>query len=311
MSDVTSAAPVASAAASSAAPSTAATETVTTTASTPAPASEAPASSPDPTAAPASDPGPIPYTRFKEVNDQLASLRWAKDVDQAAVRQAEHLGRLYQTDRVGYLRNVIAEALADQEIAPLIRSEAARVLAGARGQAPEPAIEPDIPVYDGNGQLVNQTFSAERVQQIVQRAVAEAIGKEVAPIKKTFAEQQAQAKAASERQQMERKVDAIYARVEKLPHFKEHSAAIAEAMKNHPDADPAEQVYLAWADVVLPTLDQKSQAKLLGHLQTQAAGASVAPNASQSTAPPKFKTFREAAEFYEKHPDQAEAMAQR
>ena len=298
------------AAASSAAPSTAATDTATTTASTPAPASGAPASTPEATAAP-QEPGPIPYARFKEINDQLASLRWAKDVDRTAIQEAERIGRLYQTDRVGYLRNVIAESLADQDLAPLIRSEAARVLAGARGQAPEPAIEPDIPVYDAQGQLVAQTFSADRVQQIVQRAIQEAIGKEVNPIKQTFAQQQAAVKAAEQRQQTERQINAIYSRAEKLPLFKEHDAEIAQAMTKFTDAHPSEQVYLAWAEVVLPKLDQKSQAKLLGHLQTQAAGASVQPNASTSSAPPKFKSFREAAEYYEKHPEHAEAMAQR
>jgi hypothetical protein len=302
-----------SAAASSAAPSTAATDSVATTASTPAPASGAPASTPETTAAPATDPGPIPYARFKEVNDQLAELRWAKGIDRHAISEAERIGRLYQTDRVGYLRNVIAESLADQELAPLIRSEAARVLAGARGHAaPEPpAIEPDIPVYDAQGQLVAQTFSADRVQQIVQRAIQEAIGKEVGPIKQTFAQQQAQAKAAAERQAAEKTIDAIYNRAVTLPLFKDHDKEIAEAMGEFTDAHPAEQVYLAWAKVVLPKLDQKSQAKLLGHLQTQAAGASVAPNASTSTAPPKFRNFREAAEYFETHPEQAEAMAQR
>ena len=60
-----------------------------------------------------------------------------------------------------------------------------------------------------------------------------------------------------------------------------------------------------------PKLDQKSQAKLLGHLQTQAAGASVAPSASVSTAPPKFKSYGEAARYYDAHPEEREAMANR
>ena len=313
MEDVTGAGS-SSAAGSSPAPSTAATDTGSTAASTPAPASGAPASTPEATAAPQStEPGPIPYTRFKEVNDQLAELRWAKGVDRSAIETADRIGRQYQTDRIGYLRSIIAESLADQELAPLLRSEAARVLAGARGTvpAPEPAIEPDIPVYDAQGQLVAQTFSADRVQQIVQRAIQDAIGKEVNPIKQTFAQQQAQAKAAADRQQMETTINAIYDRASTLPLFKDHDKEIAEAMGEFTNAHPSEQVYLAWAKVVLPKLDQSSQAKLLGHLQTQAAGASVAPNASTSTAPPKFRNFREAAEYYEAHPEQAEAMAQR
>jgi hypothetical protein len=312
MSDVTSAgsAPSATGAAvSSTAPSTADVSTSQPAAPTSAPASEAPASPDGLSSAPAAEPGPIPYGRFKDDNDQLASLRWAKDLDRQAIEQAHQLGTLYNQDRAGYIRALLDDALNDQVLAPVLRSEFGRRLA-ARPQAEAP-IEPDIPVYDANGQLVSQTFSAERVQQIVQRAIAEAIGKEVGPIKQTFEQQRAQAKAAEQRQQMEQQIDAIYTRAEKLPLFKEHDQEIAAAMEKFADAHPSEQVYLAWADVVLPKLDQHSQKKLLGHLQTQAAGASVAPNASTSSAPPKFKSFREAAEYYEKHPEHAEAMAQR
>jgi hypothetical protein len=38
---------------------------------------------------------------------------WAKSVDRGAVEEAARLGQLYQTDRAGYIRQVLAEAITD------------------------------------------------------------------------------------------------------------------------------------------------------------------------------------------------------
>ena len=62
---------------------------------------------------------------------------------------------------------------------------------------------------------------------------------------------------------------------------------------------------------ILPKADQTSQTKLLTQLQTQAAGATVHPGATTPSATPKFKSFREAAEYYDRNPGDAAAMAQR
>jgi hypothetical protein len=242
---------------------------------------------------PASE-GPIPYDRHKSILDgaykerdgykqQLDALAWAKQVDRQAIEEAERIGKLYQTDRAAFARTFFAEGLTDPEVGPLLRSEAARILAGGRGQQSE-ELTPDIPVFDANGQQVAQTFSAERVQKIVQRAIAEAIGKEVTPIKQTFEHQQAQAKAVAQRQQAVQQIDAIYQRVEKLPLFKEHDQEIAAAMPEFASAHPAEQVYLAWAKVVLPKLQQTHQAQTLATLEKQAAAAQVNPNAAVVTS---------------------------
>jgi hypothetical protein len=270
------------------------TGTTGTTDSTAAPTTAAPVATE--TSSPASE-GPIPYDRHKSILDgaykerdgyktQLDALSWAKDLDRQAIEQAHRIGQLYQTDRIGYLRGIIAESLADQELAPLLRSEAARVLAGARGQAPDAEIKPDIPVYDANNQLVAQTYSADAVKQIVQRAIAEAIGKEVSPIKQTFAEQQARAKAIEQRQQAIQKVDQVVSRLEKRPLFKEHVEEIAKAMDlpEFAGLDPIEQAYAAYHHVVDPKLQQTHQAQTLATLEKQAAAAQVNPNAAVVTS---------------------------
>lgn len=235
--------------------------------------------------------GPIPYDRHKTVLDgaykerdtykqQLDQLSWAQNVDRAAIQEAERLGQLYQRDRAGYIRSLLDEALTDGELAPVLRSEFGRRLA-QRTQADAP-IEPDIPVHDEQGRLVAQTFSAERVQQIVQRAVAEAIGKEVAPIKQTFANQEAARKAAAEQRELDTRVETSYASLEKLPQFKEHDQAIAQAMQSPEFAGLSgpEQAYAAWWKVVGPKLQASHKAQTLDELKTKAAASTVNPTAA-------------------------------
>lgn len=303
MSDVTSVAASPDAAGSSPASSTAGVDSQTATVSA-APALEASAPSGETTAAPA-DPGPIPYARFKEVNDQLATLRWAKDVDQAAVREAERIGRLYQTDRVGYMRHLIAEALLDPELSPQIRSLAGATLAGRNTPQADPPIEPDIPVFDANGQQVARTYSDAALAKIRARdredLKRELLG-EIAPIKQTFEAREHAARVAQAS-------DALYEQaISELPLFKEHEAEIAQAMADIP-GDAGMALHRAWAKVVLPKLQSQTEAKLLGNLKQKAVAATVSPGVQPATQAPKFKSFEDAMRYYADHPAEAEAMA--
>lgn len=249
-------------------------------------------------------PGPIPYDRHKTVLDgaykerdtykqQLEQLSWAQGADRSAIQEAERLGQLYQRDRAGYIRSLLDEALTDNDLAPVLRSEFGRRL-GQRTQADAP-IEPDIPVYDGQGQLVAQTFSADRVQQIVQRAIAEFAGKEITPIKQTFERQQAQAKAHQQHRENEARVDATYARLESLPLMREHDAEIAQAMAlpEFAELDGAAQAYAAWAKVVLPKLQASHKAQTLDELKTKAHAATVNPTAAVVSTPHRPKSLND------------------
>src|SRR3990167_4887959 len=96
---------------------------------------------------------------------------WAESVDRAAVEEASRIGQLYQQDRAGYLKQLTQEALADPTLAPIIRSEAARVLAGAKQAQPES--EPDIPILDQQGNVVGH------LNEIVERRLAARLEKEI------------------------------------------------------------------------------------------------------------------------------------
>lgn len=241
-------------------------------------------------------PGPIPFTahktalenaRAKAKDAALAEFQqqygWAMQADRSVVETGMQIGQLYQSDRPGFIRQVLAEAITDPTLAPLVRSEAARVLGSRQHQAPPATdLSPDIPVLDANGQVVTQTYSAERVQQIVQQAIQDALGKELTPIKQDFESRQQQEQARQQQQALQQEVNEIYREAtDVLPGFEEHKDEIAKVFATIP-GDPAKALRAAWKQVVGGKLAVADQVKAdtLKTLQTQAAASTVNPAAS-------------------------------
>lgn len=253
-------------------------------------------------------PGPIPFTahktalenaRTKAKDAALAEFQqqygWAMQADRSIVETGMQIGQLYQADRPGFIRQVLAEAITDPTLAPLVRSEAARVL-GSRQQpqAPQaPDLSPDIPVLDAHGQVVTQTYSADRVQQIVQQAIQDALGKELTPIKQDFESRQQQEQARQQQQALQSEVNEIYREAtDVLPGFEDHKDEIAKVFATIP-GDPAKALRAAWKQVVGGKLAVADQVKAdtLKTLQTQAAASTVNPaaaNVSPTKRPSSF-----------------------
>lgn len=209
---------------------------------------------------------------------------WAMRADRQALEQAIALSQSYATDRPAFIRNVLAEAITDPTLAPLVRSEAARVLGARQPQAqPAPDLSPDIPVMDANGQIVAQTFSAEKVQQIVQHAIQDALTKEVGPIKQDFQTRQEREQAIRAQQELQTQVQDIYADSRELPGFAEHEAEIAEVFASIPaTVAPDKALRQAWKQVVGDKLANRDQVKAdqIRELQTKAAASTVNPAAA-------------------------------
>lgn len=240
-------------------------------------------------------PGPIPFAAHKTALENARvkareavqaefdqQYGWAKQGSPELLQQGIELGRLFTQDRAGFVRQVMQEALTDPSMAPLIRSEAARVL-GQRvaPQPPPPDLSPDIPVMDAHGQVVAQTFSADRVQQIVQQAVAQALEREVAPLKQDYQTRQQAEQARQMQEAVQTASRDIYTEaVETLPGFKEHEAAIAKRFEALPVSLPADRALRqAWKDVVGHTLAPMDRVKAdtLKELQTKAAASAATP----------------------------------
>lgn len=223
--------------------------------------------------------------RTKAKDEALAEWRqqhgWAESVDRGAVQEAARIGQLFQQDRVGFLRQVLAEAVADQTLAPMVRSEAARVL-GMRAQ-PTVDLSPDVPVINANGQEVTRTYSAERVQGIVQQAIAEALAKEVGPLKETVQSVAQERAHAAQLHQADQVAEQIYQQALTWPGFKEHEKAVGAEWDKHPDWS-VQDAYIA---VVVPKLQAAEKARTLDELKTKAQASTVNPAAAAVASPHK------------------------
>jgi hypothetical protein len=246
--------------------------------------------------------GPIPFDVHKTALENArtkaaeqaqqefdSQFGWAKAVDRGAVEEAARLGQLYQTDRAGYIRQVLAEAITDPTLAPLVRSEAARVL-GSRQSQPQPAqTVPDVPIVNEQGQVVGN------LRDIVQAHLAEYAAKEIAPLKSDLQQRKAEADARKAHDELQTHVQDIYAEaVDLLPGFKEHEAEIAKVFATIP-GDPAKAMRAAWKQVVGSTLANRDSVRTatLDELKTKAAASAVNPAQTAVTSTSRPKSFHD------------------
>jgi hypothetical protein len=240
--------------------------------------------------------GPIPFdvhktaldnARTKAVAEYKEKFGWAETADRVAYEEAARIGQLYQRDKPAYLRQVMAEALANPELAPLVRSEAARVL-GSRAPQPQSAI-PDIPIIDDQGKVVGN------LREIVSQHLAEFAAKEIEPIKRDYATRQQAEQERQEQAQLQKTVVTLHEQaIADLPHFKEHEQEIAAAFEKIP-GDPGTALYRAYAQVVIPKLNAASQAKALDDLKTKAAASTANPASAAVATAKRPKSFNDPA----------------
>lgn len=239
--------------------------------------------------------------------DFKSRYAWAEGMQPTDVQQLQRWSRAFTTDPVGWLSQSISELSSTHpHLVPSLHSEAARILAGARGgHAPaEPDLTPDIPVVDQAGNVVSQTFSADRVKQLVQRAVTEAIGKEVAPIKHTFEQQRVTAQERADLEALQAQTGALAKSLEDtLPEFaamKPEIAKVFAAMPSGPDDDVRAMVTKAWRQVFDAAQAEKAKTatttattKVLDDLKTKARAAMPNPGAASVPSTTRPKSFHD------------------
>lgn len=276
----------------------------------PGAATTQPAETKTPDGTPTATKGPIPFdvhetsmrnarekTRAEVETEYQTKYGWVEN-QRSQIEQAVQLANLYSTDKAGYVRQLLSEAANDPTLAPVVRSEAARIMGAHRNDAAID-LEPDISVSDANGQIVSQTYSAQKVQAIVQKAVQDALAKEVAPLK--------QAHEATQHREALQQIDAtaktqateVMGRASKWEGFTEHKKEIAEAFRLNPSWT-VEQAYLdVLHRVILPSRDRSSQAQTMASLKDKAV-AQVETTTGTAAAPgKKLKTPQDLARFME------------
>lgn len=292
-------------------------------AATPAATTESPQTEPasatttpavdSPTAAtqttPEAEPGPVPYARFKEVNEsanltkkELEQLAWAKGIKP---EHAPELARFYQRVTSGdplqaYLDELGQLVAARPDMAGPLKSWAARTLGTRAQQAQEQAQavdpdtyqepQPDIALEDGRA--VYSAAQLKKREEWLERRWESKVDAKLQPLQETankqqadaiFAKVQAESKAAGIRD-----VEAMKAR----PHFEELKSDIRERMLADPQLTLREAYNVSFMEKVVPQLAAGKAATL-----QQKVGASSANPSRPSgavAAPPK--DFREALE---------------
>jgi hypothetical protein len=274
------------------------------------PAGSAPSPAPDPTGSS----GEPPKERWADI---LANTRTkTRGEVEAEYRQKYGWADAFQRDPYGFWERTTDHFAGHSQFGPQILAKAARMLQARRGQQPQtPAVaeEPQPDVLTDTGVPVYSAPQLKKWQEWngVQREAA--LSQRLQPLEQLHQQIQRQAHETQIQETAHRETGAVLKELRQQPHFKEHEAAIKQALAEHDDW--GDNVYRAYVHVlqtvVFPTLSQTEQAKVLADLKTKAASGTVTPSGQTPSQTPKFKDFGEAARYYDAHPEEAAIMAKR
>lgn len=252
--------------------------------------------------------GPIPFdvhqkalenARTKASTEALAKHRetfgWAEKIPQQQLQQWGTLANRITTDPIGYAADLIREIEQHPQLGPAWKARQGAQPVGRTDTTQ--SLDPDVEIRDDQGRVVGKTFSADRVTAIVQKAVSEAIGQEVQPLK---AERDAR-QAEANRQQMEtlktqqtelvtKQADAILSDIEQiLDGDKSLFDDVDKMMSQHPEMTPHAAALAVRKEKVVPKLKGAATQEAITEMQRKAAGGATA-NGSGRTAMPKKPT---------------------
>jgi hypothetical protein len=287
------------------------------------PATAAPPESEGSATAPATEEGPIPFGRHKEILENARKkyeaewqpYSWAKSVDRNQLQQITNWYQDAIQNPYGFYERLTTELQSHPEYGPKVRSYAARLLQQARGAAPETAEpEPDIPIQNESGQITGYTYSAQQLKKLraFEKAQSQAeFAEKLRPLEE-FREQTVEREARVEVEQRSTQwATETLGELRQNPHFKDHEAEIKTTMVEHPEWDIYRAFNHILATTVLPNLSKTEQAKTVASLQQKAAAGTVGARDVAASQRPKFKDFSEALRYMDAHPEEAAAMANR
>lgn len=204
---------------------------------------------------PQSEPGPIPFARFKQVNDRYQSLKWAEAHDPNRVSQQKAFFDWLDTDPEGafrYLEDYLSRAGAIH-----------RAAGNGQGQR----IGPDV-VIPETGQ---RFYSADAHERSLQRAVKEAeerINQRLSPIEQSLTVNRARSEAQR-----------LLSVAETWPFYKDHESDILHAMQ----ADQRLSLEGAYNRVVVPRIRQLERQTILAEMKQKPDASTVNPGAVSAT----------------------------
>lgn len=168
---------------------------------------------------------------------------------------------------------------------PQLRSEAARMLASQRTEAPP---EPDVEILDGAGNVVGKTYSDAALQkrdEWLSARIAKQFQSELAPLKQSHEQAKAQQQHAEFMQAVEHEADTVLADVTAIVGQDEAALkAVAEAMDANPQWTAQRAAAHVFETLVKPGLTTSTKAQVLDELKTRAAASTLNPSAAAVTS---------------------------
>lgn len=226
--------------------------------------------------------GPIPFdVHTRSMENARAKERQA--VEQEFRQRYQPLER-FNTDRMGFIADMLNEALDNPELAPQIRSLAGRALGGRNGQMPaaEPDQMPQPDFEDGQG---NRFYSARAMQALDEWRTAKVKADILAEVQPNLAQVETIAQRERQREQQQQQTqwrDKTLEKARSLPYFAEHEADIKQVYLSLPPTSghPAEEAAAlreAYDRVVLPKLSQLEHDKAVTSMRTRASASTLNP----------------------------------
>lgn len=206
-----------------------------------------------------SEPGPIPYGRFKQVNDRYNALKWAEGYDADRVSQQQALFDWLDRDPEGafkYIEDYLSRAGA------IKRNNGA----GNTGNVPDHT-GPDI-VIPETGQRFYSADAHERSLQHAIKAAEDRISQRLGPIEQSLTINRARAEAQN-----------MLAEAETWPYYKDHEGDILREMQ----ADKRLSLEGAYRRVVLPKVRQLERQAILAEMKQKPEASTINPGAVTTT----------------------------
>ncbi len=230
-----------------------------------APESSFPAGTPADASSPLGHEGPVPYSRFKEINDKYNALRWAESHAPDVVQQQKQFFDWLDADPQGahtYLTDYLGRQGALKVQAP-----AAPLPPAGNGRP-----QPDMVVPETGQRL----YSAEAAEQLAKWQAETLINERLGPIEQTVQQQeQARYLAQYEAAAQEQLQDA-----DTWPHFKGNERDILAVMEH----DKRLSLEGAYRKVVFPKLRDLERQAIVAETRHKAQAGTVNPGAVAATS---------------------------
>ena len=245
------------------------------------------------------EPGPIPYPRFKEVNDkwttaskELESLGWAKGVNPQLAQSAIQLLTRAQQNPLAFTEEL--EVLRDHPtLGPQLRSWAARTLGFRNQPRQEQPVQDQMPEADLLFEGGQKAYSAESVQKLLRQFREEIEGK-IQPL--------AQKSATAEKYVADQVYEGIKAKAtdaakseietlrQQYPQFDAHKTEVADVM----EANPGYTLKQAWAEVFVNKVGPQLAGQQAAAVKAKVSAGSANPQRPSGAPPSAPRDFEEA-----------------